>query len=497
MADADPGRHGPAVPVPAARSGPPVDEGAPEVFRRARSGQGRSRPQLPRRRQRRGDRRRPGSGRRQQPRPVGAPERRPLLLGRGPQGRLRRLERQAEGRHLPGQAGQRGRQGGTRGRPGRSDRPPGRRRRRAGQAGRAVGQERPAVGHGQRVPGTAGHHGRLLRPSGWPTRRRRRRRARPLQAARPGRQRPDRPGHGRRRHRREARHPGRLLRHRRKANRLPRPLCPAPRRPGRDPAGAGEWGADGTRPGRAGRRRPEGRRGHCRQDLRRRLQPPAGLGALGRAGLDAGDDGHGAEPRPERRNGRGPGQAVRRPPLRLRQLPPLHHHVLQCGAGPGPRLFRRGAGRPQGSSGRLGRHRTDRRELGKGGRGLQGPGRARTGQALPAGSPGPAVGRRRRRVRKLDERPGEILSPHARHPRKLGHGRQRPVDGVRQYGRDLGHRRRLHPQPLDGREQAVRRVPDQRPGRGRGGRHPHAAVPDQGGPRGDGRNGSFDGRGHA
>ena len=36
-------------------------------------------------------------------------------------------------------------------------------------------------------------------------------------------------------------------------------------------------------------------------------------------------------------------------------------------------------------------------------------------------------------------------------PESLGHCGQRAVDGVRQHGRDLGHRRRLHPQPLDWR----------------------------------------------
>ena len=45
------------------------------------------------------------------------------------------------------------------------------------------------------------------------------------------------------------------------------------------------------------------------------------------------------------------------------------------------------------------------------------------------------------------------LPPAARHPRKLGHRGQRPGHGVRQYGRDLGHRRRLHPQSLDRRKE--------------------------------------------
>ena len=67
---------------------------------------------------------------------------------------------------------------------------------------------------------------------------------------------------------------------------------------------------------------------------------------------------------------------------------------------------------------------------------------------------------------------------------ELGHRGQRPGHGVRQYGRDFGHRRRLHPQSLDRREAALRRISDQRPGRGRGRRHPHAAGDHRGGARG-------------
>ncbi len=66
--------------------------------------------------------------------------------------------------------------------------------------------------------------------------------------------------------------------------------------------------------------------------VRRPRQSAAGLGALRRARLDAGHDGHGAQPRPQRRDRRGAGEAVRRPALRLRQLSPLHHHVFQRGA---------------------------------------------------------------------------------------------------------------------------------------------------------------------
>ena len=66
-------------------------------------------------------------------------------------------------------------------------------------------------------------------------------------------------------------------------------------------------------------------------------------------------------------------------------------------------------------------------------------------------------------------------------PGELGHGRHRPVDGVRQHGRDVGDRRRLHPQSVHRREGALRRVSRECAGRGCGRRHPHAAGPDRSG----------------
>lgn len=47
-------------------------------------------------------------------------------------------------------------------------------------------------------------------------------------------------------------------------------------------------------------------------------------------GVDAGDDGHGAEPGAERRGGGGAGGQERRE-VRLRLLPPLSRHVWKCG----------------------------------------------------------------------------------------------------------------------------------------------------------------------
>ena len=104
------------------------------------------------------------------------------------------------------------------------------------------------------------------------------------------------------------------------------------------------------------------------------------------------------------------------------------------------------------------------------------------------------MGRDRRRVRLVDEPARDHLSPPARHSGKLGHRRQRAGDGVRQYGRDLGDRRRLHAQSLDRREEALRRIPDQRAGRGRRRRHPHAAGDHRGSAQGSGLRQAVDGK---
>ena len=61
-------------------------------------------------------------------------------------------------------------------------------------------------------------------------------------------------------------------------------------------------------------------------------------------------------------------------------------------------------------------------------------------------------------------------------PASAGHRRQRAGDGVRQPRRRLRDRRRVHAQPGDRHRRALRRVPDQRAGRGRRRRHPHARA---------------------
>ena len=64
-----------------------------------------------------------------------------------------------------------------------------------------------------------------------------------------------------------------------------------------------------------------------RQGLRRPRQPAARQRPLRREVLDARDDGHGPQPRPERGDAAGPDRAHRQRALRLGRLPPLHPDV--------------------------------------------------------------------------------------------------------------------------------------------------------------------------
>ena len=70
----------------------------------------------------------------------------------------------------------------------------------------------------------------------------------------------------------------------------------------------------------------------------------------------------------------------------------------------------------------------------------------------------------------------QALPPDGKHSRRPRHRRQRAGHGVRQHGRNFRHRRGLHPQPVHRRKGVLRRVPGERAGRRRGGRHPHAAA---------------------
>ena len=80
------------------------------------------------------------------------------------------------------------------------------------------------------------------------------------------------------------------------------------------------------------------------------------------------------------------------------------------------------------------------------------------------------------RVRQLDEPAGDRIPQAQQDRREDGHRGEHPGDGVRQYGRRQRHRRAVHPRPLDRRQEGDGRVPAERPGRRRGGRHPHPGA---------------------
>ena len=172
--------------------------------------------------------------------------------------------------------------------------------------------------------------------------------------------------------------------------------------------------------------------------------------------------------------GRGPGPQERQPPLRLGLLPALPADVRLGRAGPGEERLRGAPRRVQEEEEGEDRPGPRRRRPAGAGEAVQGPGPPAHRPRVPAGAARAAGAGARRRVPLVDERPRHLLPAPEPHPRRHRHRRQRAGDGVRQHGRELGHRRRLHPQPGHRREPLLRRVPDQRPGRGRGRRRAHA-----------------------
>ncbi len=107
------------------------------------------------------------------------------------------------------------------------------------------------------------------------------------------------------------------------------------------------------------------------------------------------------------------------------------------------------------------------------------------------------MGRDRRGIRLMDEPARRDLPATAQHPRRVGHRGQRAGDGVRQYGRGLRDRGRVHPQSLDRRQRILWRIPRQRAGRGRCRRHPYTAAPDDCRQEGKRFGAARDGRGDA
>ena len=170
-------------------------------------------------------------------------------------------------------------------------------------------------------------------------------------------------------------------------------------------------------------------------------------------------------------------QARRRRALRLRQLSPLHHDVFRRRARRRAPPLRGGARRLQGAQGLHARHRPRRPTTGRARSArYKAIVEKRARQAVPAGSEGAALGRDRRRVRLLDERRAPSTTASSTTSRRAG----APPSTCRRWcsatwattsATGVAFTRN----PSTGEKRALRRVPDQRAGRGRRRRHPHAA----------------------
>ena len=214
-----------------------------------------------------------------------------------------------------------------------------------------------------------------------------------------------------------------------------------------------------------------GRKFGDRDEAAARLRP------LRRARVDARHDGHDPQPRPERRDGAGPGEVVAATSASrsIRIAASSRCTPTSC--------WRSTASISSTSSSRCASKsgvKTDAeipaealRELVDTYKGIV---REKAGNDFPQDVQRAALGRDRRGVQLLEQPARHHLSQAESDPRRLGHRGQRAVDGLRQHGRRLRDRRRLHAQSVDRRAALLRRVPAERAGRGRRRRHPHAAA---------------------
>ena len=231
-------------------------------------------------------------------------------------------------------------------------------------------------------------------------------------------------------------------------------------------------------PRRAVGGRPRGRqagRGRDRQGLRRRGEPAPRERPLRREVLDARDDGHGPQPRPERGHAAGPRRAHRQRAFRLGRLPAVHPDVRADRDGRARRAIRPRARREEGRPRRLAGHRPQRRGPARGRRRVPLDRPRGHRPRLPGGPVRAARPRDQGRLRVVVRQARDGLPQQPEDRARPRHRGERRDDGLREHGRRLGHRRRVHPRSEHRREAALRRVPHQCPGRGRRGRHPDGA----------------------
>ena len=133
--------------------------------------------------------------------------------------------------------------------------------------------------------------------------------------------------------------------------------------------------------------------------------------------------------------GRGPGQGDRERALRVGLLPALRADVRQRRRGIDGEAFEEAIKEVKDDRGVKDDTELDvGRAEGADDRSRRLPRRLRRVPAGPAGAAAPGDPRG---VRLLDRRPRGRVPPHQPHPGRLGHGGQRPADGVRQQGRHV------------------------------------------------------------
>ena len=224
------------------------------------------------------------------------------------------------------------------------------------------------------------------------------------------------------------------------------------------------------------------RRGGGRQALRRRGQAAAGLGALRRARLHAGHDGHGAEPRPQRRRR---WRGWRRPRGDARFAWDSYRRFIQMYGsvvlGIDHHRFEEIIENVKLDARRDRGHRAHRRSDWHGVvDGYKEMVEEVRGEPFPQdpedqlwGAIGAVFGSwmnpRANTYRRLHDIPADWGTAVNVQAMVFGNMGEDCATGVC-FTRDPSHRR----------ERLLRRVPDQRPGRGRGGRHPHAAADERG-----------------
>ena len=187
-------------------------------------------------------------------------------------------------------------------------------------------------------------------------------------------------------------------------------------------------------------------REHHGQEVRRPGDAAAGVRALRRARFDAGHDGHDPEPRPERPDRRSRWSR----PARTRGLPGIATAASSrctatsswaCRSAPSEdhepfeiviEASSTSVTTPDIEDTKL--TVADLKELVKRFKALI---KERTGKEFPHDPVEAALGRHRRGVRFVDERPRDRLSPQIQHPLRVGHGGQRAGDGLWQHRRQV------------------------------------------------------------